>query len=82
MVYPVWLAREIWRFPHNGQIMANPVTNQIMGILRIVNEKSQQNLKNMLVYDQRGQKNETKDSFRADDVRHSGKLSPGIRDRY
>ena len=49
MVYPVWLAREIWRFPHNGQIMANPVTNQIMGILRIVNEKSQQNLKNMLI---------------------------------
>ena len=53
MVYPVWLAREIWRFPHNGQIMANPVTNQIMGILRIVNEKSQQNLKNMLIQTRR-----------------------------
>lgn len=53
MVYPVWLAREIWRFPHNGQIMANPVTNQMMGILRIVNEKSQQNLKTMLIQTRR-----------------------------
>jgi len=47
------LAREIWRFPHNGQIMANPVTNQMMGILRIVNEKSQQNLKTMLIQTRR-----------------------------
>lgn len=53
MVYPVWLAREVWRFPHNGQIMANPVTNQMMGILRIVNEKSQQNLKTMLIQTRR-----------------------------
>lgn len=48
MVYPVWLAVEIWLFSHNGQIMANPGTNQMMGILMILNEKSQQNLKNML----------------------------------
>ena len=53
MVYPVWLAVEIWLFSHNGQIMENPGTNQMMGILMILNEKSQQNLKNMLIQTRR-----------------------------
>ena len=53
MVYPVWLAVEIWLFSHNGQIMANPGTSQMMGILMILNEKSQQNLKNMLIQTRR-----------------------------